>query len=231
MRYQSFDSLSICSEQLLGREYYQTAIGEPLFVVLPFTLHFAAASAKRALLGPPKSPSIFMTSGWSLASLLLPIHVMIHRRGPASPEAPILSLGPSQLDYEFVKVGLRLWPTISWTLYGALVGAMAIHAVEGTAIMFRYWKRRQSTASPGANSSKSTTESGAEAEPVATSPPKRRRRSPANARNRTVAVSVIISLVLGGLAILATEPLNLSRSLLSRIEASYMQESLFQATR
>lgn len=216
--------------KLLGREYYQTSAGEPLFVLLPFTLHFAAASAKRYLLGPPKAPSMFMTAGWSIASLFLPIHYMVHRRGPASTDAPISSLGPSQLDFEFVKVGLKLWPVISWTLYGTLVGAVAIHAVEGAAIMFRHWCGQQASSSLNSGDSRSEVEAAA-AKPVTKARRKRRRISQAQTRNRIVATSVIISFVLGSLAIIASEPLYLSRSLQSRIEASYMQESLFQATR
>ncbi|KAJ7577496.1 hypothetical protein C8J56DRAFT_367666 [Mycena floridula] len=53
---------------------------------------------------------------------LLPIHFFTHRFSPQTLEAPILALGPSELDYEFVKFGLQQWPWRNWILYGALKG-------------------------------------------------------------------------------------------------------------
>ena len=57
------------------------------------------------------------------------VHVLLHRLNPAHPGPPVLSLGPSQLDYEFVKVGLAVWPVMSWTLYSALVASMMFQAL------------------------------------------------------------------------------------------------------
>lgn len=175
----------------------------------PLAVHIGAAVVKRAIVGPPKTPSILGATGWLLATAVLPAHVLLHRLNPANPIPPILSLGPSQLDYEFVKVGLAVWPVMSWTLYSALVVGMMFHAVEGAAIMFRVFKRG-----------------------TAPSEPKdRRRRKERTAIMKNIAASAGISTVLGGLAVIATEPLNVSRVLMSRIEASFMLQSMFRSTR
>ncbi|KIJ32424.1 hypothetical protein M422DRAFT_265755 [Sphaerobolus stellatus SS14] len=42
--------------------------------------------------------------------LLLPVHVLTHRWYPMTEAPPISALSPSELDYEFVKVGLSKWP-------------------------------------------------------------------------------------------------------------------------
>ena len=182
---------------------------EPLLVWAPLAVHIGAATIKRAIIGPPKTPSTLGATGWLLATALLPVHVLLHRLNPTHPEPPVLSLGPSQLDYEFVKVGLAVWPVMSWTLYSALVVSMMFHAVEGAALMFRVWRR-------------GTTPS---------EPKDRRRRKKIVAIVKNVAASAGISTVLGGLAVIATEPLNVSRVLMSRIEASFMLVSMFRRTR
>jgi hypothetical protein len=182
---------------------------EPLLVWAPLAVHIGAATIKRAIIGPPKTPSTLGATGWLLATAILPVHVLLHRLNPTHPEPPVLSLGPSQLDYEFVKVGLAVWPVMSWTLYSALVVSMMFHAVEGAAVMFRVWRR-------------GTTPS---------EPKDRRRRKKSAAIVKNIAASAGISTVLGGLAVIATEPLNVSRALMSRIEASFMLASMFRRTR
>lgn len=175
---------------------------------MPLAVHVGAAAVKRAITGPPKTPSTLGATGWLLATALIPVHVLLHRFNPTSPISPVLSLGPSQLDYEFVKVGLAIWPVVNWTLYSALVVSIMFHAVEGAAIMFRAWR--------GAGSSE---------------PKDRRRRKKRAAIAKNITASAGISTVLGGLAVIATEPLNVSRALMARIEASFMLQSIFRRTR
>ena len=68
--------------------------------------------------------------------IFLPIHYMVHRILPSDPNPPILELGPSELDYEFVKFGLQKWPWKSAFLYGGLVVCVGLHMVEGMAIIW-----------------------------------------------------------------------------------------------
>lgn len=67
---------------------------------------------------------------------LLPIHYLTHRYYPTIPEFPIHSLGPAELDWEFVKFGLQQWPRTSWILYEALVACVVVHAVDGASIIW-----------------------------------------------------------------------------------------------
>ncbi|KAF8321535.1 hypothetical protein DL93DRAFT_2072239 [Clavulina sp. PMI_390] len=205
---------------LLGREYYQTALTEPLFVWLPLAVHVSAAFVKRAIIGLPKSPSALGTSGWLLAIAFLPIHLSLHRFNPTSPALPIASLGPSQVDFEFVKVGLAIWPVLNWTLYSGIVVATMFHAVEGSGVIFRYWKARAMDGSSG------DVPINAEEEAEA-----RRKRVARNAFVRRATASAGISTVLAGLGVIATEPLNVSRVFMGRIESSFMLNGLFRRFR
>jgi hypothetical protein len=67
---------------------------------------------------------------------------MTHRFNPSSNDAHILTLSPSELDYEFVKVGLTHWPVRSWVLYTGLVLCGLIHAFEGWSVVLKTlgWK-------------------------------------------------------------------------------------------
>lgn len=176
-------------------------------------IHIGTATVKRAMIGFPNSLSRFELTGALLAIGLVPVHVLLHRLNPTNPTPPVFSIGPSQLDYEFVKVGLTVWPIMSWTLYSTLVASLMFHAIEGVAIMLRYWGRRLR----GKILSYAEPDDG-------------RRRSRWLAEKNIIA-SIGISTVLGGLAIIATEPLNISRAFMSRIEASFMLNPMFRHMR
>lgn len=170
---------------------------------------------KTILLGPPKSPSILGATGF-LTTIILPIHVLSHRLAPSSSLAPVNSLSPSQLDFEYVKVGLKVWPILNWTLYSTLVIGMAFHAVEGAAYMYRVWSARLFPPS-------ATTEEGVD-----------RRRKLKKERVRlvkSVTLSAGISSVMAGLAVIATESLFVSRAMMGRMETAWMGVGLFRSTR
>jgi hypothetical protein len=49
-------------------------------------------------------------------------------------------LGPGELDYEFVKHGLKMWPgRASMVLFSGLVCAVCAHAMEGWRVVLRRW--------------------------------------------------------------------------------------------
>ncbi|KAK0210129.1 hypothetical protein DFS33DRAFT_1290832 [Desarmillaria ectypa] len=132
---------SLSSQSMfLGREYYQTSFGEKYLVLAPIAIHALSAFLKRVLSGPknpPRSPSsLLTTTGYTMMWLLLPIHFLVHRHFPTSPAPPILEVGPSELDYEFVKVGLQTWPWRSALLYGALVTCVTLHMADGMGIIW-----------------------------------------------------------------------------------------------
>ncbi|SJL04965.1 uncharacterized protein ARMOST_08336 [Armillaria ostoyae] len=125
---------------LLGREYYQTSFGEKYLVLAPIAIHALSAFLKRVLSGPKNPPrppsSLLTTTGYATMWLLLPVHFLVHRRLPTTPAPPILEVGPSELDYEFVKVGLQTWPWRSALLYGGLVICVSLHMADGMGIMW-----------------------------------------------------------------------------------------------
>ncbi|KAG8844545.1 hypothetical protein FRB96_003015 [Tulasnella sp. 330] len=125
---------------LLGREYYQTSLTEPLLVYGPIAAHISASTLKRILLGWPKHPSILALSAYPLLALL-PIHVLTHRINPSIRAAPILSLSPSELDYEYIKYGLQTWPLRSTLLYAGLVVCGITHGMEGSMLLSRVWMK------------------------------------------------------------------------------------------
>jgi len=125
--------------KLLGREYYQSAFGERFLLFVPLAAHVASGIAKRIIIPGSSSPRK-ITSSLSLAAystllVFLPIHFATHRFFPADPSPPIFAVGPSELDYEFVKTGLARFPLRSWVLYGGLVASTMLHAVEGAQII------------------------------------------------------------------------------------------------
>ncbi|KAF8589675.1 hypothetical protein K439DRAFT_1644974 [Ramaria rubella] len=125
---------------LLGREYYQGTFSEPWLLFLPLGIHITAGVTKR-LLSPnpfPRRPSLLSLTAYPLL-LFLPIHVLTHRLAPSHPSPPILALSPSELNYEFVKVGLAGWPIRSWILYTGLVLCGLVHTFEGWDIVLRRW--------------------------------------------------------------------------------------------
>ncbi|KAL4075329.1 hypothetical protein V8B97DRAFT_1564600 [Scleroderma yunnanense] len=95
-----------------------------------------------------KFTSLLSISAYTALLIFVPIHVITHRLLPA--EAPVpLSLtgspvnsdvdidpvGPSELDFEFVKTALHTWPWRSWVLYAGVVGCVLVHAVEGVSVI------------------------------------------------------------------------------------------------
>lgn len=129
----------------MGREYYQTPFGEKYLVLAPLVIHPLASAAKRLFnpgIGsqkpwswPRPMTSVLSSTGYLALFLFLPIHYLTHRVYPTISAAPIHSFGPAELDYEFVKTGLRTWPLRSWLLYIGLVGCVALHSVEGISII------------------------------------------------------------------------------------------------
>ncbi|KAK7449717.1 hypothetical protein VKT23_013190 [Stygiomarasmius scandens] len=145
---------------ILGREYYQTVIGEPWLVLTPLAVHALSGVVRRALLTLPRLwkrlinseprpngntsySKLFTFTPLTLSAypllFLLPIHFVTHRILPMTPGPPIHSLGPAELDFNFVAHGLKTWPIRSWLMYSALVGCVAVHAVEGSKVLMRKW--------------------------------------------------------------------------------------------
>ncbi|KAJ7880981.1 hypothetical protein B0H14DRAFT_3082592 [Mycena olivaceomarginata] len=126
---------------LLGREYYQTEFGEKYLLLGPIAVHSLSGIAKRVL-SPAKMPprpwtSLLSLTGYANIIFFLP-HFMAHRVHPQTPTAPIYAVGPSELDFEFVKYGLANWPWQSWLLYGGLVVSVVLHVVDGERLLFNY---------------------------------------------------------------------------------------------
>ncbi|KAF7330252.1 hypothetical protein MVEN_02462600 [Mycena venus] len=124
---------------LLGREYYQTDFGEKYLLLGPLAVHSLSGIVKRVL-SPSKAPprpwtSLLALTGYANMIFFLP-HFMTHRVHPMNPAAPIHAVGPSELDFEFVKYGLANWPWTSWLLYGGLVVSVLAHAVDGDRLLF-----------------------------------------------------------------------------------------------
>ena len=104
---------------LLGREYYQQALLEPIVVWGAMGVHLGA-SAVRRWLRPPKR-----TSWHALAGLaLMPVvawHVCLNRLVPMTSRAPIAHLSPSELDMAHVGAGLQTFPIVTWCFYLSLI--------------------------------------------------------------------------------------------------------------
>ena len=137
----------IIQSKLLGREYYQSQFGEKFLVLTPITVHAISAIAKRLL--SPKSTTrpplrrplsnLLSITGYASALFFLPIHYITHRVHPTIENAPIFAVGPSELDYEFVKTGLHVWPWRSWFLYTGLIVTTSLHLADGMTIIWNTW--------------------------------------------------------------------------------------------
>ena len=135
--------------KLLGREYYQSQFGEKFLVLTPITVHVISAIAKRLLLSPKSTSttrppvrrlsSLLSITGYASALFFLPIHYITHRVHPTIENAPIFAVGPSELDYEFVKTGLHVWPWRSWFLYTGLIVTTSLHLADGMTIIWNTW--------------------------------------------------------------------------------------------
>jgi len=104
-------------------------------------IHTSSAIIKR-LFSPrvsrPLSGALSLT-GYATALCFLPVHFITHRLAPADATPPISSLGPSELDYEYVKAALSGWPRRSTVLYFALVLGLALHTADGIGIIWSTW--------------------------------------------------------------------------------------------
>ncbi|KAF9501079.1 hypothetical protein BDN71DRAFT_1479677 [Pleurotus eryngii] len=123
---------------ILGREYYQTPFGEKYLVLGPIAVHALSGLFKRLLSkkSPRPARSLLSMTGYSIMILFLPIHFFTHRLHPTSPLDPIHSVGPAELDFEFVKLGLQKWPFVSWGLYVGLLLSIGLHLADGANIIW-----------------------------------------------------------------------------------------------
>ena len=112
-------------------------------VLTPITIHVISAIAKRLLSQKNRPPrrlsNLLSISGYASALFFLPIHYITHRVHPAIENPPIFAVGPSELDYEFVKTGLHVWPWRSWFLYTGLIVSTSLHLADGMAIIWNTW--------------------------------------------------------------------------------------------
>ncbi|EGN96308.1 hypothetical protein SERLA73DRAFT_112545 [Serpula lacrymans var. lacrymans S7.3] len=188
---------------LLGREYYQTSFGEKYLVLVPLGIHVASGIAKRILSPPQRKPrsllSILSVTAYAALSVFVPIHFFTHRISPSDPAAPILAVGPAELDYEYVKFALHTWPWRSWGLYAGLVGCVSLHAAEGMGVIFNTWFRggKKSWCIPKTNT------------------------------RRLVAACVTLP-VLSGLFVFSREPLMTLSSFAGRFEAAFTQSWIYR---
>lgn len=114
-------------------------------MLAPLIVHPVASIIKR-LLSPKGRPrplsSILSSTGYMTLLAFLPIHYMTHRVFPSLPVSPIHSIGPAELDFEFVKTGLQAWPLRTWALYLGLIGCVSLHSVEGINLIWTTWSNR-----------------------------------------------------------------------------------------
>jgi len=191
---------------LLGREYYQSQFGEKFLTLTPITIHALSAIAKR-LLSPKNKPprrfsSLLTITGYAIALFFLPVHYITHRVHPTIENPPIFAVGPSELDYEFVKTGLHVWPWRSWFLYTGLILATSLHLADGMTIIWNTWL-------------KDVVFGGA--------------WKPTN-RNRRLALAFtgIALPVLAGLYTLSSEPLLAFASTVNRYQATFMSSFIYR---
>lgn len=177
---------------------------EFLLVLTPLTLHAVSALLKRLVSpwGRPRPVSHPLTiTGYATMFLFLPIHFLIHRGYPTIETAPISGVGVAELDYEFVKTGLKLWPGRSWLLYGGLVLSTTLHMADGLQILWNSWGKDVLMSRPWSHS--------------------RRRAS-------MLGVFALPSLL--GLYLLSREPLMAFPSLINRYRAVYLSSFIYQAS-
>ncbi|TRM66832.1 hypothetical protein BD626DRAFT_396909 [Schizophyllum amplum] len=200
----NFGGSSLASNvMLLGREYYQTAMGEKLLVLGPLAAHGLSAVGKRVLspAGHPPRPATSLLTVSGIASVaLLTIHYRTHRVLPAIELAPIYEVGPAELDYEFVKTGLARWPMLNTVLYSGLITAVALHVVDGMGILYNVYVRGG----------------------------RWRGWWPARRKRQIIAGLALVMPVLTGLVFLAREPVMAFPSTVARYEAAFKELILFQ---
>jgi len=131
--------------------------------------------------------------------VFLPVHVLVHRYYPTLRTSSISSVGPSSLDYEFVKYGLYTWPWRSWFFYVSIVGSVALHIADGTALIWNTWFKKSN--GWGKLSRKT---------------------------RRVISFGGIVVPVLSGLVVMVREPPFIMSFLASRFRAAFMQSFVFR---
>lgn len=191
--------------QLLGREYYQTVLGEPLLLLAPLSVHMITGPLRRLLSPPGKPPRpwthVLSLTGYSSLLFFFPIHYGVHRSYPSLDIPSIDSVGPSELSYEFVKTGLKTWPIRSWLLYGGLVIGITLHMVDGASIIYNNLVKRS-----GGSVMKHRT---------------RRTR-------QALALLAVALPVLSGLYFLSKESFMTFPSMIARYKAAFLESYIFQ---
>lgn len=132
---------------------------------------------------------------------------MTHRVDPTSVTAPISSVGPAELDYEFVKLGLQKWPIRSWFLYTGLVSSVVLHMVDGTTLVWNAWIKDTFIGRLGRNTP---------------GDPRRKR----NVKFAKYLVGVVLP-VLGGLYAISNEPSMIFSSMSKRFEAVFKESWIY----
>jgi Protein of unknown function (DUF1691) len=173
-------------------------------VLTPIAIHALSAIAKR-LLSPKDNPprrlsNLLSVTGYASALFFLPIHFITHRGNPTIESAPIFAVGPSELDYEFVKTGLHMWPWRSWFLYTGLIVATTLHLTDGMTIIWNTWLKD-----------------------IVFGAWKRSNRN----RRLGLAFTTIALPVLAGLYTLSCEPLMAFASTVNRYQASFISSFIY----
>ena len=132
---------------LLGREYYQQALLEPIVVWGAMGMH-VGASAIRRWLRPTRRTSWHAFAGLALIPVVA-WHVCLNRLVPMTSRAPIAHLSPSELDMAHVGAGLQTFPIVTWSFYTWLCVAGAVHMVGGLPKLRRRYARTRSAMQAG----------------------------------------------------------------------------------
>lgn len=172
----------------------------------PIAIHILSAFFKRIINPSKTSPrplsSLLSTTGYLTTLLLLPIHFSSHRLNPTVSTPPILSVGPAELDYEFVKIGLQNWPWRTWGLYAALVGCVLLHVVDGTNIIWNTNTWLKNTLG--------------------------RMKRETRRRRQLLAIGIVGLPVLSGIYMISREPSMIFSSLAKRFEAVYTLSFIYR---
>jgi hypothetical protein len=173
---------------------------------VPLGLHSLSGIGKRLLpLYPPAQPpprplrSVLSVTAYASLLFFLPVHFTAHRVYPSDPSPPIFAVGPSELDWEYVKFALSTWPIRSWALYAGLVSCVALHAVEGAHIIWNAQVTRRAL--------KLTT---------------------TKAKRYIIAITAITLPVLSGVFFASREPLMTLSSTALRFEAAFKQSFFYR---